>query len=194
MKPRMEANKSKTKCKRNDEGDEILIRKQTIDKLLRHKCSDDMIALYVFLSYTALWQRTNQPHATVSFIAKGLSWGVNKVRRIKALLAQRGMIEDLCSVDPQSKQITGWHVRVSYFHPHGFREGGNDKPPSRFRHSVDSRPPNAFRSDNTRARGNASRAGTGTARMKKNVSSSTRNSSLAEEGDGFNQQTGEYQW
>src|SRR6266581_2528179 len=122
----MKPNESKDKSKRNDEGHEILIiRKQTLDKLLRHKHSDDMIALYMFLSYTALWQRTNQPHATVGFIAKGLHWGVNKVRRIKALLVQRGMIEDLCSIDPQSKRVTGWHIRVSYFHPHENSEGGS---------------------------------------------------------------------
>src|SRR5215475_8464946 len=97
--------------------DEICISKQTLDKLLRHNNSADMIALYVFLNDVGLWQRTNKPRATVGYIAKGLHWGVDKVRRIKGLLVQRGMIENLRSIDPESKKITGWYVRVCYFHP-----------------------------------------------------------------------------
>ena len=166
MKRMTNPNDKGEKSKRTGDGNEIRIRKQTLDKLLRHKRSDDMIALYVFLNYTALWQRTNQPRATVGFIAKGLCWGVNKVRRIKSLLAQRGMIEDLCSVDPESKQITGWYVRVCYFHPDYFREGG--KATLTILPRVAKRDPNALRANSR----NALRATTRNGKPSRVVSSS----------------------
>ena len=120
---RMKTNNGTRKGKQKPR-DGIFLSKQTLDKLLGHKQSDAMIALYVFLNYTALWQETNQPKATVEFIARGIGWGVNKVREIKSLLVQAGLIEDVCTVDPQSKRITGHYIRVSYFHPHCFGEDG----------------------------------------------------------------------
>ena len=146
----MKANQSRTKDKRNDDG-EIGIRKQTLDKMLRHKHSADMIALYVFLNYTALWQRTSQPKATVGYIAKGLHWGVNKVRRIKKLLVQRGLIEDLCVTDPKSKRVTGWYVRVAYFHPNCFREGGDQESTLAVSPEVVKWEPNALRANKINA-------------------------------------------
>jgi hypothetical protein len=58
---------SKTTSKR-PKFDGVCITKQTLDKLLRQPRSDDIIALYLFYSYTAMWQGTNQPYATVGYV------------------------------------------------------------------------------------------------------------------------------
>jgi hypothetical protein len=101
----------------------FFLSKQTIDVLLRHKRGADMIALLVFYSYTATWQQTDQPRATVDFVAKGLNWGLDKVREIRNLLREAGFIEDIAPVDERGKK-KGWFVRLCHFHPRCFPEGG----------------------------------------------------------------------
>jgi hypothetical protein len=137
----MHDDKSHTKSKRTG----FFLSKQTLDKILRHKRAADMIALLTFYHYTGLWQRTNQPRAAIKFVAKKLRWGEAKARAVKNLLTRSGLIEDLCATDPQTKQITGWYVRLAYFHPLSFDKGGSAKPPSQFFHSVASRYPDALR-------------------------------------------------
>ncbi len=114
-----------------------------------------MIALLVFYHYTGLWQRTNQPHATVAYVMKGLRWGKDKVRALRLELRNLGLIEDVSTVDQHGRK-KGWYVRLSYFHPTSFSDGGVSQ-------RVESKPPNAFRAvKKTRKadRGNAFRADT----------------------------------
>ena len=77
---------------RDSPGGGFYLSKQTLDKLLGHKSGRgaDMIALLVFYHYTALWQASDQPHATVAFVAKGLHWGLDKAREIRNLLKEAG--------------------------------------------------------------------------------------------------------
>ena len=46
----------------------------------------NLLALYMFYTYHAQYQKTNQPYATNKFVQEGLGWGLEKVKRIKALL------------------------------------------------------------------------------------------------------------
>ena len=129
-----------------------------LDKVLRHERAADMIALLTFYHYTALWQRTNQPRASIKFVAKKLRWGEAKVRAIKKLLTRLKLIEDLCATHPQTKKITGWYVKLAYFHPVNFAKGGSANPPSQFSHSMASRYPDALRA-NTSGNGSTEPAG-----------------------------------
>jgi len=81
--------------------------------LLTQKNSDETIALVVFLQYHARRQKTNQPKATVGFIAKGLGWGLNKVRRVKKMLKKLDLIEDIQTRDDKGI-VSGHYVKVKY--------------------------------------------------------------------------------
>jgi len=90
------------------------VTKVTIDRLLKQENCSDLLALYLFLSYTARWQETSQIKCTVSYISKGLGWGERKVQMRKSQLREIGLIEDVCSRNNES-EITGWYVKVKYF-------------------------------------------------------------------------------
>ena len=53
----------------------------------------NLLALYMFYTYHAQYQKTNQPYATNKFVQEGLGWGLEKVKRIKALLKKLGVIQ-----------------------------------------------------------------------------------------------------
>ena len=53
----------------------------------------NLIAMYLFYTYNAQHQKTNQPYATDKFAQDGLGWGLEKVKRIKALLKKIGVIK-----------------------------------------------------------------------------------------------------
>jgi hypothetical protein len=84
-----------------------------------------MIALLVFYHRTALWQRTNQPRASIACVMKGLSWGRDKVRAVRSLLLKAGLIEDALCRDATTERVKGWFVKVRYFHPTDFQGGGS---------------------------------------------------------------------
>lgn len=97
-----------------------------MDRLLQKENPGNLIALYMFLSYSARWQQTHQPKCTVSYIAKGLKWSERSVQREKAVLREMGLIEDVPRKDKDGK-IEGWYVRVNYFvKVHGDTDGGVD--------------------------------------------------------------------
>jgi len=124
----------------------IFISKQTLDMVLRQKTRHvaDMIALLNFYYYTALWQNTNQPCASLTYVAKGLKWGRDKVRAVRSLLLKLRLIEHVRTVDSQTGKVVGWYIRLSYFHPTDSPEGG-------FHQRVDSKATNALRSVSTNA-------------------------------------------
>jgi hypothetical protein len=70
------------------ENNIIILSKQTLDLFLKQDDPADLIALYCFYYYTAKWQATNQPKATISYVAKGLKWGEAKVRNQKRKLIE----------------------------------------------------------------------------------------------------------
>jgi len=123
----------------------VAIPKATMDRLLKTEHPGDSLALYSFYCYTGKWQKTNQPKCTVKYIAKGMKWSVEKVRKIKAILKTLSLIEDY----PQKTngKITNWYTKITYImgsHPTEFPEGGND-------HTVDFATTNALSTINLNA-------------------------------------------
>jgi len=78
----------------NIDQEPIVLSKPLIDLILKQKNPADLIALYTFYYYTANWQKTNKIGATVSYVAKGLKWGMDKTRDRRKQLKAIGLIED----------------------------------------------------------------------------------------------------
>lgn len=91
----------------------IVIPKATMDLLLKQDKPSDLIALYVFYYYTSVWQETNQPKAVTKYAAKGLGWGIDKVRRVKKTLISIGLVSDVIN-RKDDKSIEGWYIQVNY--------------------------------------------------------------------------------
>ena len=53
----------------------------------------NLMALYIFYIYNAQLQKTNQILATDEFVHKGLGWGLEKIKKNKAILKKMGVIE-----------------------------------------------------------------------------------------------------
>lgn len=118
----------------------VILTKQTLDIFLKQDNPGDLIALYTFYYYTAKWQETNQPKCTTSYVANGLHWSENKVRKAKKQLIEFGLIEDVQARD-NSNKIIGHYVKMNYIfrnevvenctnnideknHPNDFPQGG----------------------------------------------------------------------
>lgn len=96
-----------------DISDELfIIPKETVDALFKLENPSDCVALYMLYYKTAKWQKTNQPKATDSYVAKCLHWGTNKIRNTKQILKENGLINIVQNrVDGK---IKGWYIKVSY--------------------------------------------------------------------------------
>jgi len=94
---------------------QVTIPKETYDRLLKQEKVKPyyLVAVYSFYYYTAIWQKTNQPKATIAYVSKGLQLSVGKVRESKKQLIKMGLIEDVVSKD-ESNKITGHFMRVKY--------------------------------------------------------------------------------
>jgi hypothetical protein len=92
----------------------VILTKQTLDIFLRQENPSELISLYTFYYYTAKWQRTNQPKCTTDYVSKGLHWNLKKVRRVKKQLIEFGLIEDARIVDPKTKRVKGYYVKINY--------------------------------------------------------------------------------
>lgn len=89
------------------------------------------IALYTFYYYTAKWQNTNQIKASISYTAKGIKWGEDKVRKYKKILIGLGLIEDVRNIDKETNKVLGWYIKLNYIwkresHPSENTEGGQE--------------------------------------------------------------------
>jgi len=114
------------------ENEITILSKQTLDAFWKQKNPAELIGLYCFYYYTAKWQKTNQPKATIAYCAKTLKWGMNKTRKNKQKLIDLNLIEDVRHIDKKSKKVKGWYVKVKYLweketHPISFGEGGEEK-------------------------------------------------------------------
>lgn len=92
----------------------IILSKPLLDICLQQKNPSDVIALYTFYYYTAKWQETNQPKVTTLYAAKGLKWGHNRIRKIKKILIELGLIGDVQIRDQKNNKIIGHFIKV-YF-------------------------------------------------------------------------------
>lgn len=88
--------------------------KRTVDVFLKQKKPSELIALYVFYYYTAKCQKTNQLKCTTDYVTKTLHWCRNKVARVKKQLIEFGLIEDVKKIDPETKRILGYYIKINY--------------------------------------------------------------------------------
>ena len=104
----------------------ISIPKATIDLLLKQKEPLGIIALYTFYYYTAIWQKTNQPHATTNYAAKGLKVSTTRIRRYKAALLKLGLIKDITK-RTETNKFAGSFIRVRYYSGRSIRSANTGK-------------------------------------------------------------------
>lgn len=79
----------------NHDHEPIVVSKPTLDLFLQQDNPADLIALYTFYYYTAKWQQTNIIRCTVGYVATGLNWSLEKVRKTRTTLLELNMIEDV---------------------------------------------------------------------------------------------------
>ena len=110
----------------SDSSEPISVTPFLIDRLLATGDYSNLISLYLFYYRTARYQKTNQPWATISFVAKGMSWGVEKVSQKKQALIKLGLIEEI-----QGKREDGTFgklfIKVNYIHGLIPPPPGNDR-------------------------------------------------------------------
>ena len=99
--------------KLNDIADDLLIlNKMTVDTLFKLDNCADCIALYVFYYKTAKWQKTNTIKANDLYVKKSLKWGIDKIKRTKAILKEHGLINIVQR--RKNGKIEGWYIEVAY--------------------------------------------------------------------------------
>jgi hypothetical protein len=94
----------------NDEP--IVLSKHLLDVLLKEANFASLLALYTFYYYTAKWQKTDQPKATLNYVCKGIGWSDTTVKKIKKQLKELGLIEDVVVKD--NNIITGHFIKVNF--------------------------------------------------------------------------------
>lgn len=103
----------KQEIKLNDIADDLLIlNKMTVDTLFKLDNCADCIALYVFYYKTAKWQKTNTIKANDLYVKKSLKWGIDKIKRTKAILKEHGLINIVQR--RKDGKIEGWYIEVAY--------------------------------------------------------------------------------
>lgn len=73
----------------------VILTKQTLDIFLKQDNPSELISLYTFYYYTTKRQETKQPKCTTSYVANGLHWSENKVKKVKKQLFELGLLEDI---------------------------------------------------------------------------------------------------
>lgn len=111
--PRTTTNGSFANCEYDQNEEPITISKVTMDILLREENPAYLIALYSFLYYTAKWQRTNKPKATISYICKALNWGEKRVMQTKKRLVELNLIQNVCTKSDDGK-ISGHYILIKF--------------------------------------------------------------------------------
>ena len=91
----------------------INITKTTMDRLKDEPNSGDLVSLYMWYCYVAVWQETNTIWANVSYMAKLTKWSQNKIRRVRKQLLRLELIEDIQKRET-SGTFTKRYVAVRY--------------------------------------------------------------------------------
>lgn len=99
----------------NPVDEPLVVSKHTMDLLLASKNFPELLALYLFYYYTGKWQGTDRPKATTEYVAKGLHWKPEKVRKCKKQLLALGLVDDLVETDHDTGQIIGWYIKVNFY-------------------------------------------------------------------------------
>lgn len=131
-----------------DSNDEpIVLSKPLLDVLLKQEHYPELIALYCFYYYTAKWQKTNQPHATTAYVSQGIGWHENKVKKIKKILKELGLISNVVGRDKE-KKITGHYIKVNFIWSKTHPDLQHDQPTGRISHRVGILAPNSLNTNN----------------------------------------------
>lgn len=99
----------KPKYDKNEEP--MVVYKTTFELLLRQEHSGWLIALFMFYYYTAKWQNSNQVKATAGYVASGLHWSIERVRRTKKELEALGLIVSIKKRN-STGNIVGHYVKL----------------------------------------------------------------------------------
>ena len=102
-----------TGIKYSVEEEPIVLSKPLLDTFLSQPNPGNLIALYSFYYYTAKWQKTNQPKATINYVAKGIKWGIDKVRAVKKELKRLGLVEDIIARGKDGR-VTAHYIKVNF--------------------------------------------------------------------------------
>ena len=98
----------------------VIIPKATIDLLLKQDKPADLMALYLFYYYTAIWQKTNQPHCTDTFVRGKFRWGRDKIIRLRKILTKIGLVELVKGKRPMGEgagsEFSKPYVKVNYYY------------------------------------------------------------------------------
>lgn len=130
-------------CFYDSQDEPIVLSKSLIDILLKENHPADLIALYCFYYYTAKWQHTNQPKATIQYVANGLNWGTDKARRIKQELLKLHLIENVVE-RREGNKIAGHFIKVNFI----WKNHPSDFPPYGKNHPMENNKVNALSSNN----------------------------------------------
>jgi len=90
-----------------------------MDQMLQcdEKWKRDVLSLFLFYCYTAVWQKTFTPKCTTTYASKALNMSVRSLRRAKAELIRLGMIEEVTKhgLNKAGKNSIYYYIRVHYF-------------------------------------------------------------------------------
>jgi hypothetical protein len=95
------------------ESELIVLTKATMDRFLKEDNPSNLISLYMFYYYTAKWQKTNQPKATIAYASKALRYSAVTIRKYKKRLSEMGLIEDICKKNKDGR-VAGWYIKLNY--------------------------------------------------------------------------------
>jgi hypothetical protein len=94
----------------------IGVTKITIERILKLKTHRaDALALYLFYAYTARWQYTNEVWANNEYTRQRLGWGIDKVKHVKKVLRQLGLISESKAIRGEKGRAKKWLIKVNYF-------------------------------------------------------------------------------
>lgn len=92
----------------------IVLSKHLLDILLKEKNYTNLLALYTFYYYTAKWQKTNQPRASIQYVSNGIGWGADKIISVKGQLKELGLVEDIVNKEIGTNKIIGHYIKVNF--------------------------------------------------------------------------------
>jgi len=96
----------------NKNEEPIILSKHLMDILLKEQNFSELLALYSFYYYTAKWQDTTQPRATLSYVQKGMHWGKDKIQITKKRLHELGLIHNIITRNSTGK-INGNFIKIN---------------------------------------------------------------------------------
>jgi len=99
--------------KYNPNEEPIVLSKPLIDLLLQEREFSNLLSLYSFYYYTAKWQGTDQPKATLQYVSAKIGWCLEKVQKVKNALEKLGLIESIVTRGEGNK-ILGHFVKVNF--------------------------------------------------------------------------------